>query len=319
MSVKENRRSANFSEGEKTTLINLVYQYKTVLENKKTDAASNQKKAEVWAKVAEKFNAASGRSPRDASNLRSKYDDLKKNLRKKIGNNQREIYKTGGGSAIINNLSSDEEILLSLIGASTCWLKDRGGGDKEICLNIIESTECTESLEASVELLLDKNIDDDLSFRPSEAVNILKRPIQKALSSHEVHSDEENIEPQSSFPTLECYGKPKKKKRSNDKLDELIEKYSDLKNERKGLLIECSNTMIVLNLGLLPVSRYLPDTTTDTSSAYAVTLNPIDLISIRSGFNAKFRRSGDRTPPCGVPRFATFVTFAAPISEIMIR
>ncbi|KNC34385.1 hypothetical protein FF38_10864 [Lucilia cuprina] len=64
------------------------------------------------------------------------------------------------------------------------------------------------------------------------------------------------------------------------------------------------------------VSRYLPDTTTDT---YAITLNPIDLRSIRSGFNARFHRSGDRTPPCGVPRFATFVTFAAPISEIMIR
>lgn len=40
MSAKEKK----FTEAEKTTLINLVNQYKSVLETKKTDAASNQKK-----------------------------------------------------------------------------------------------------------------------------------------------------------------------------------------------------------------------------------------------------------------------------------
>lgn len=134
MSKKDTKRSANFTEGEKTTLINLVCQFRNVLENKKTDAVSNQKKSEMWAKLAESFNATSGRSPRDASSLRSKYDDLKKSLRKKLGNNRREVYQTGGGSASVCNLSSDEELLMSIIGPSTCGLEDRGGGDKEVCL-----------------------------------------------------------------------------------------------------------------------------------------------------------------------------------------
>lgn len=136
MTEKENKRSANFTEGEQTTLINFVHQYRYILENKKTDAASNQKKCDVWSKLAEKFNASSGSSFRNASNLRSKYDDLKKNLRKKIGNHKRQLYQTGGGPQPSMNLSPDEELLLSMIGPSTCGLQDRGAGDKDMPSNV---------------------------------------------------------------------------------------------------------------------------------------------------------------------------------------
>lgn len=77
-----------------------------------------------------------------------------------------------------------------------------------------------------------------MTFRPNDAVNILKRPIHKVLTGNDVITVDSEVEPQKSYPSLECYEKPKKRNRSNDKLDELIEEYADLKNERKELLIE---------------------------------------------------------------------------------
>lgn len=53
-----------------------------------------------------------------------------------MGNNKREMYKTGGGPAIITCLTPDEEILLSLIGPSTIGLEDRDRGDRELLKNV---------------------------------------------------------------------------------------------------------------------------------------------------------------------------------------
>jgi len=42
------KRAQNFSEAKKMILINLIYQYKYVLENKKSDAVTSKDKDKYW-------------------------------------------------------------------------------------------------------------------------------------------------------------------------------------------------------------------------------------------------------------------------------
>ena len=52
-------RLANLSAADKELIVELVMKYKTVIENKKTDSVSGQKKEAAWKKIELEFNASS--------------------------------------------------------------------------------------------------------------------------------------------------------------------------------------------------------------------------------------------------------------------
>ncbi|KAK5647413.1 hypothetical protein RI129_002305 [Pyrocoelia pectoralis] len=85
------KRSVNFQLSEIRTLVDLVLQYKDIIENKKSDAATWQEKKNAWAGIATKFNATSRIQLRTAENLRLKYECLKKELRKKAARKKKSI------------------------------------------------------------------------------------------------------------------------------------------------------------------------------------------------------------------------------------
>ncbi|KAF5286319.1 hypothetical protein FQA39_LY04217 [Lamprigera yunnana] len=68
------KRSINFQLIEIRTLVDLVLQYKNVIENKKSDAVIWQEMKSVWTGIANKFNATCGVQPRTAeSNISNKF------------------------------------------------------------------------------------------------------------------------------------------------------------------------------------------------------------------------------------------------------
>ncbi|KYN07274.1 hypothetical protein ALC62_01476 [Cyphomyrmex costatus] len=52
----QRKRAQNFSEAEKITLINLIRQYKDVLENKRSDAVTSKDKDKCWKVIEQSLN-----------------------------------------------------------------------------------------------------------------------------------------------------------------------------------------------------------------------------------------------------------------------
>lgn len=77
-------RSLNYSPQEKELLLNLILEYKEVIENKKTNGASSEEKNKAWEDVTKKFNAQSiSLTHRSEESLRKLYKNQKKYYVKK--------------------------------------------------------------------------------------------------------------------------------------------------------------------------------------------------------------------------------------------
>lgn len=112
--VNRDKRSANFTKSEVNILVDLVLRRKNVIENKRTDATTWKDKDTAWEEITSQFNAQSGNFPRNAKSIRAKYENLKKDLRKKCARLTGEQKKTGGGSNPCSGLEGHEEKLLSI-------------------------------------------------------------------------------------------------------------------------------------------------------------------------------------------------------------
>ena len=101
-------RAPNFSVYEKQLQVDLVSKRKSILENNKTDGTSVRENNEGGSAV--EFNSAAKVQQRPATNLRSVYENLKKNW-KNAATEKVSVDKTGGGSSPSKMSAVDEEIL----------------------------------------------------------------------------------------------------------------------------------------------------------------------------------------------------------------
>lgn len=92
---KKFNRSANFTNTDKTRLVDIVANYVHVIECKLTDGTTKNEKNQAWEMIAEDFNAQSGTCPRTATSLRTCYDNEKKRARKAVGDEKVDIFRTG--------------------------------------------------------------------------------------------------------------------------------------------------------------------------------------------------------------------------------
>ncbi|KAG5344505.1 MSD3 protein, partial [Acromyrmex charruanus] len=67
----------NFSEARKMILINLVQQYKNILENKKSDLVISKDKEKCWKVIEHSFNSRSSGECRNSEVLKNCWDNLK--------------------------------------------------------------------------------------------------------------------------------------------------------------------------------------------------------------------------------------------------
>lgn len=96
--MEDKKRAPNFSNREKVLLLNLVSDYKDVIENKKTNSQTWRQKDDAWQKMTNLFNSQTPENyQRSKDSLRKYYDNIKKSLRKDIAEEKKEVQKTGGG------------------------------------------------------------------------------------------------------------------------------------------------------------------------------------------------------------------------------
>lgn len=109
MKLKESS-SVNFTATEKYILLNIIYNYRNVLENNKSDAHTWKSKQETWKKIENCFNALSDHNIyRTAKSLKAFYEDRKKNFQ--LAEERSEMLKPGGGALTTTNDSTTELFL----------------------------------------------------------------------------------------------------------------------------------------------------------------------------------------------------------------
>ncbi|KAH8286097.1 hypothetical protein KR054_002569 [Drosophila jambulina] len=84
-------RGKNFSDSEEHILLDLLKQHNAVLQIKKSDAVTWQRKKETWERIAEEFADRTGVS-RPWTALRDKYDNMKRKSRNDIEPGRRKTY-----------------------------------------------------------------------------------------------------------------------------------------------------------------------------------------------------------------------------------
>ncbi|KAI4457563.1 hypothetical protein MML48_7g00015983 [Holotrichia oblita] len=112
---KKFARSTNFSCKEEHLLTSLVKKYKNDVECKRSDTNTSQIKKQAWKKIEEEFNASSGEIYRSVEVLRNKYENIKKRTKKKLSDQKKDIFGTGGGPSegiIISGVEKDIEDIL---------------------------------------------------------------------------------------------------------------------------------------------------------------------------------------------------------------
>lgn len=95
------QRNKNMSSQEKNILLDLVAEHFCIIENKKTDAVTQQDKLKQWQIIASSFNSMSGEQNRTAENLKLVWENLKKITRKSFADEKVQVLTgTGKGSYV---------------------------------------------------------------------------------------------------------------------------------------------------------------------------------------------------------------------------
>lgn len=95
-SVTSNARRKNFTDADKDTFIDILFEYKNDLECKITNKNNNEEKKTAWREITLKFNAQSV-IQRAEESLKNLYNNLKADTKKAIAARNRGIMATGGG------------------------------------------------------------------------------------------------------------------------------------------------------------------------------------------------------------------------------
>ncbi|KYM97815.1 UPF0439 protein C9orf30 like protein [Cyphomyrmex costatus] len=92
---RKRERGSNFSNKEVEILVSIIQEFKNI-KCKRTDTTTWRDKNAAWENVAKAFNSSSGEVFRSKKALKAKYEDIKKNIKKKLAHNRLETFKTGG-------------------------------------------------------------------------------------------------------------------------------------------------------------------------------------------------------------------------------
>nr|XP_050030056.1 myb/SANT-like DNA-binding domain-containing protein 3 [Dermacentor andersoni] len=102
------RRKINFTDEERTILMDMMERHRDVLECKRTDAVSIHAKKKKWEKLADEFNSRHNVRPRTSKQLKKCWDNLKEKWRRAKAEDTREIFKTEPTPAVAALLASSQ-------------------------------------------------------------------------------------------------------------------------------------------------------------------------------------------------------------------
>lgn len=114
------KRAPNFTVREKTLLLNIIHDFKHIVENKQTNSTTWREKDMAWSKIAATFNSQNEETYRTKENLKKYYDNIKKTVRKEVAEEKHESNKTGGGTFIVKN-DPVKDLTLDLMNKKTVY------------------------------------------------------------------------------------------------------------------------------------------------------------------------------------------------------
>lgn len=94
---KKSKRIANFTEAEKSILVDLVTAKKDILENKRTNTVSIKEKENCWEQLCNEYNGMAMNISRPTISLKNCWENIKKRTKKQFAEDRMQRYKTGGG------------------------------------------------------------------------------------------------------------------------------------------------------------------------------------------------------------------------------
>ncbi|XP_034836322.1 uncharacterized protein [Maniola hyperantus] len=107
-----------------------------IITSKTTNAYNNKMKAEEWVRLTERFNSSASHYPRTPQQLRLKWENLKKNSRKRSTRIRMNQLKTGGGPADYIPPDDILDRVSGMLGSTGSGFTVPFGGDKEIVVDI---------------------------------------------------------------------------------------------------------------------------------------------------------------------------------------
>ncbi|KYN10944.1 UPF0439 protein C9orf30 [Trachymyrmex cornetzi] len=82
-------KQINFSKDEEQLLVALVEKYKSIIENRKSNATTWKDKEKAWQVTEKEFNSNSGQNARNCKQLKEKYLNMKKRTKQRFSNEKK--------------------------------------------------------------------------------------------------------------------------------------------------------------------------------------------------------------------------------------
>ncbi|XP_050062463.1 uncharacterized protein LOC126552028 [Aphis gossypii] len=155
MNKDKRERQANFTLLEEKSLVELVLKYGSIIENKETDSDIWKKKSETWELIDSAMVVSSG-IQRGSKALKNKWEKIKRNVKQRLAEEKKEMYKTGGG--VVKTFKKIEyfDSIIELLGVSATGLASNFDSD------VVDSS--LNNLKHTTSTTVDNNEVDDLLF-----------------------------------------------------------------------------------------------------------------------------------------------------------
>ena len=106
----ERKRKLSFSTFEIGKITELVEENLILIQSKLTNAITNKRKQEIWAKIAAQVNAI-GVTPRSVQDIKDKWKNLQTNAKKEFARQKRSFGQTGGGPPLKKPSEATEKMI----------------------------------------------------------------------------------------------------------------------------------------------------------------------------------------------------------------
>ncbi|XP_066588724.1 myb/SANT-like DNA-binding domain-containing protein 3 [Prorops nasuta] len=177
---------------DKLIFIEIMKKYKSVIENKITDAIGKKEKAKAWDKITEEFNRSIPIGNRTQKTLQSLWKNLKYSAKKHYALTKRETYLTGSGKLSVRPDILAEKVH-EIIGLSIEGLQYPFDSDEQLSSQQINSTlmENEENIDPNADdpddpifeyLLNEGEINDWSRWNPRKLKKPISNPLSKAIS-----------------------------------------------------------------------------------------------------------------------------------------
>ncbi|KYN29455.1 UPF0439 protein C9orf30 like protein [Trachymyrmex cornetzi] len=200
------QRGKNFSEKEKSDLLDIIFLYRDIIENKVTDGLSNSKKDKPWTTITQKFNT-NKTDLRTEKTLRNCWDNIKRNTNKYYATLKREIHKTEntlyerakdimGETAVhgLLNLFDSDCVLAECLHDGEHINKKEAIGNKENIYDLEKKNE-NDPAEVFSYLINNDEITDWKSWDPNKLKSKISPPLKdkEDISPVPIISKQDNI------------------------------------------------------------------------------------------------------------------------------